>query len=141
MFCLCRNMLCPHRSILGLSPTSPLTIQVLRARYHALVVRHHPDSGGDEETMKRINSAYKALRDQIPFSSSDSQQPKAASPNASTVAWAECSQRQSGGWGAGQRYYETDEREKEEETASSWQDRENPTRHGDWAKNGIAWDF
>jgi curved DNA-binding protein CbpA len=34
----------------------------VRAAYRALAARHHPDVGGDESTMKRLNAAYAALQ-------------------------------------------------------------------------------
>ncbi len=52
--------------VLGLDPQAPLTLADLKARYTALVKRHHPDAnGGDkdaEETFKQINQAYTTLR-------------------------------------------------------------------------------
>ena len=47
----------------------PVTIDELKARYHALAKRHHPDAnGGDraaEERLKSINLAYAALRGKL----------------------------------------------------------------------------
>ena len=47
----------------------PVTMDELKARYHALAKRHHPDAnGGDrgaEERLKSINLAYAALRGKI----------------------------------------------------------------------------
>ncbi len=34
----------------------------LRRAYRAAALRHHPDRGGDLETMKRVNAAYERLR-------------------------------------------------------------------------------
>lgn len=36
-------------------------VQVVQAAYRALSMIHHPDKGGDSETMKSINEAYKEL--------------------------------------------------------------------------------
>ena len=43
--------------VLGL-PSAELRLEVVRARYHSLANEHHPDRGGDPETMKRINEAW-----------------------------------------------------------------------------------
>jgi hypothetical protein len=48
-------------SLLYVLPTAPW--EVVRAAYKALVVMHHPDHGGDEEVLKRINRAYTELED------------------------------------------------------------------------------
>lgn len=37
----------------------------LRAAYRVLATRHHPDSGGDEETFKNISHAYRVLSDPV----------------------------------------------------------------------------
>lgn len=34
------------------------TLDELRAEYRRLIKMHHPDEGGDAETMKAINNAY-----------------------------------------------------------------------------------
>lgn len=34
------------------------TVESVKARYRELAKAHHPDTGGDEETMKAINEAY-----------------------------------------------------------------------------------
>jgi hypothetical protein len=34
---------------------------VIRAVFRAMAQRHHPDHGGDEMTMKRLNNAFEAL--------------------------------------------------------------------------------
>jgi len=44
---------------LHLLPTAPAA--VIKASYKALAVLHHPDHGGDEEQMKRLNAAFKML--------------------------------------------------------------------------------
>ena len=36
------------------------TFDELRAEFKRLVLKHHPDRGGDEETMKQLNAAYTA---------------------------------------------------------------------------------
>jgi DnaJ-domain-containing protein 1 len=44
---------------LHLLPSAPP--EVVKAAYRALAQLHHPDRGGDEEKMKRVNLAYEAL--------------------------------------------------------------------------------
>ena len=39
----------------------PTTIEDLKAAYRALAMQHHPDRGGDTETMKIINNEYDNL--------------------------------------------------------------------------------
>ena len=34
------------------------TLEELKTEYHKLVLLHHPDRGGDEETMKAVNASY-----------------------------------------------------------------------------------
>lgn len=46
-------------SVLCVLPTAPW--EVVRAAYKALVMLHHPDRGGDTETLQRINCAYTEL--------------------------------------------------------------------------------
>lgn len=41
--------------------TGVRTIEELRKRYRELLKMYHPDNGGDEETMKEVNSAYDAV--------------------------------------------------------------------------------
>jgi len=54
--------MCYHRRLFGLLNNTRLTSRAIRSKYYALAARHHPDvEGGDEETMKKINAAYKAL--------------------------------------------------------------------------------
>ena len=36
---------------------------VVKAAYHALIGKHHPDHGGDERQAKRVNEAYQILSD------------------------------------------------------------------------------
>ena len=44
---------------LGLS--DPVDDQTIRRRYQELVMRHHPDRGGDHETLQRLNAAISHL--------------------------------------------------------------------------------
>ena len=37
----------------------------LKSAYRKLAKRHHPDTGGDEEQMKRVNQAYQTIRDDL----------------------------------------------------------------------------
>lgn len=46
-------------SVLGL--TYDADEEVIKAAYRALSKKHHPDRGGDEETFKQINDAYRSL--------------------------------------------------------------------------------
>ena len=48
----------PYRT-LHLLPSAPP--EVIRAAFKALAMKHHPDHGGDEEQMKRLNAAFKML--------------------------------------------------------------------------------
>ena len=43
-------------TLLDLTP--PLTLENLRAAYRRAALAHHPDVGGDNETMRKINDAY-----------------------------------------------------------------------------------
>ncbi len=45
---------------LGLLNNAP--IEVVEAAYRALAKKYHPDLGGDETRMKRINLAYEAIK-------------------------------------------------------------------------------
>ena len=51
--------------ILGLSERS--TLREIKSRYRQLVKRHHPDTGNadGEETIQRINAAYRILLDYV----------------------------------------------------------------------------
>ena len=40
---------------------TPETIEELKALYRKLALKHHPDLGGDTETMKTVNSEYDSL--------------------------------------------------------------------------------
>lgn len=42
---------------------NPETLEELKKQYHKLSMKHHPDLGGDEETMKEINAEYDRLFD------------------------------------------------------------------------------
>lgn len=41
------------------------TVEELRKRYKELLKKHHPDNGGNEETMKEINAEYARLSTQM----------------------------------------------------------------------------
>ncbi|MFM7266859.1 MAG: DnaJ domain-containing protein [Cyanobium sp.] len=50
-------------AVLGLTPqASPAEI---KAAYRALVKRHHPDAGGDDQRILALNAAWEALRDKV----------------------------------------------------------------------------
>jgi hypothetical protein len=47
-------------------PTAPghrLTLAQIREAYREMALAHHPDSGGSEETMRRLNEAYQLLKE------------------------------------------------------------------------------
>jgi hypothetical protein len=47
-------------------PTAPghrLTLPQIREAYREMALAHHPDSGGSEETMRRLNEAYQLLKE------------------------------------------------------------------------------
>lgn len=50
-----------HYDILGV--ISSATTADIRRAYLALARRHHPDAGGDDESMRRLNDAYGVLAD------------------------------------------------------------------------------
>lgn len=50
----------PHYALLHLSPDAPL--EIAEAVYRALVKKHHPDLGGNTETMQRLNAAIERIR-------------------------------------------------------------------------------
>lgn len=41
------------------------TLDALKAEYRRLVLKYHPDRGGDLETMKQINLAYEAKHEEL----------------------------------------------------------------------------
>jgi len=49
--------------VLGLPPL--VSLKDIKQRYHLLAKKYHPDVGGDEEEMERINRAYKLLKEYI----------------------------------------------------------------------------
>jgi hypothetical protein len=51
---------------LGVSPSAPE--EEVRARFHELAVRHHPDHGGDPAQMRRVLEAYDRIRKGPPAS-------------------------------------------------------------------------
>lgn len=52
----------PTSAFLTLYVTGNAPKEVIKAAYRALAQMHHPDSGGDTETMARINAAYQELQ-------------------------------------------------------------------------------
>jgi len=47
-------------------PTDPghrLTLRQIREAYRELAMRHHPDSGGSVEAMRRLNEGYQLLKE------------------------------------------------------------------------------
>jgi DnaJ domain len=52
----------PFRVLYLLNTAPP---EVIKASYHALSKKHHPDRGGDTQTMQRINAAYDRLKDRL----------------------------------------------------------------------------
>jgi molecular chaperone DnaJ len=49
-------------AVLGVAPTA--TAAEIKAAYRALVKRHHPDAGGDDERILALNAAWEELRHQ-----------------------------------------------------------------------------
>jgi hypothetical protein len=49
--------------ILHLRETAP--IELIESAFRCLAKLHHPDRGGDHATMRRLNSAYEALRERV----------------------------------------------------------------------------
>lgn len=41
------------------------TLEELKARYHKLARQHHPDNGGDPETMKAINAEFDEMHSKL----------------------------------------------------------------------------
>ena len=50
-------------AVLGVAPTA--TAAEIKAAYRALVKRHHPDAGGDDERILALNAAWEELRHQM----------------------------------------------------------------------------
>jgi hypothetical protein len=50
----------PEHATLYLLPGAPP--ELVKSAYRCLALLHHPDHGGDTETMKTINAAYEKLR-------------------------------------------------------------------------------
>ncbi len=50
-----------HYAVLGVSPLA--TEAQIKAAYRALVKRHHPDAGGDDQRILELNAAWEVLRD------------------------------------------------------------------------------
>jgi len=50
-----------HYAVLGLSRQA--TAAEIKAAYRALVKRHHPDAGGDQQRILALNAAWEVLRD------------------------------------------------------------------------------
>jgi molecular chaperone DnaJ len=48
-------------TLLGVSPKA--STAEIRAAYRALVKRHHPDAGGEDDTILALNAAWEVLRD------------------------------------------------------------------------------
>jgi DnaJ-class molecular chaperone len=49
--------------VLHLKPDAPP--EVVAAAYKALAFKHHPDRGGDEEEMKRINDSHDRIKEDM----------------------------------------------------------------------------
>ncbi len=47
--------------LLGFEPSSAVTVEATRAAFKELARAHHPDSGGTEEGMKKLNAAYETV--------------------------------------------------------------------------------
>jgi hypothetical protein len=41
----------------------PMAVQLVRAGFHLLAQKHHPDKGGDVQKMRELNAAYEALKE------------------------------------------------------------------------------
>lgn len=54
------------RVVLGFSPGASLTRESIKARQRALAALYHPDCGGSDEAMKRLNLATEQLLAQLP---------------------------------------------------------------------------
>lgn len=55
----------PARKLLGLAFDINLTEAIIKKAYRALVMKHHPDHGGDVESFKKIHAAYSYLMDEL----------------------------------------------------------------------------
>ncbi len=51
--------------VFGIDPTFQIDLNVLTVLYRRLVTEHHPDRGGDSNTMEDINNAYRRLKDPL----------------------------------------------------------------------------
>jgi curved DNA-binding protein CbpA len=40
-----------------------VTLTQIREAYREMALRHHPDSGGSVDTMRRLNEAYQLLKE------------------------------------------------------------------------------
>lgn len=47
------------------------TLENLKKKYRELAMKHHPDAGGDEETMKKINREYTEVFERIKGNASE----------------------------------------------------------------------
>ncbi len=52
----------PHQALGTLGLEAPVSFDVVKSRYRRLVMAHHPDRGGDTETLQSINAAMAQLR-------------------------------------------------------------------------------
>lgn len=50
---------------MGFPPTAKLTRQLIKQRQRQLAALLHPDKGGSEEAMKRLNAATQRLLSQV----------------------------------------------------------------------------
>jgi hypothetical protein len=41
----------------------PMAVQIIRAGFHLLCQKHHPDIGGDAQKMRELNAAHEALKE------------------------------------------------------------------------------
>jgi hypothetical protein len=54
------------RKVLGFGPREPLTRPIVKARQRELARTHHPDAGGSNEAMAKVNRAADDLLAQLP---------------------------------------------------------------------------
>jgi hypothetical protein len=52
-----------HRRDLLEEAELPMAEQIIRAGYHALAQKHHPDKGGDEAKMRELNASHEGLKE------------------------------------------------------------------------------